>query len=635
MKSILRQGLLAQNVMNFAMKIDIFFLLPAMTPDHPRSDNRLGPFPEGRHPWGRVRTIALRTADVLIVVLALVAMVSLVAEHGFYLSDEWLAYAHLATKAVLYGFLLHLLLILGFSGERRDYLRTHRIEVAIGVLIVLHLALPGTMASILRALDPAVTPEFLARVYVVLMQVMLVLALIPSAVRFSTSAMGTYIQPASLIAIGFLAAILLGAGLLLLPRATAASQFSLIDAFFTSTSAVCVTGLTVVDTATTFTRTGHVILLFLMQVGGLGIMTLTTFFAFMAGSRGSLKQYSTLQSLLGADSIGRIRGVVLRIGLTTLGIELAGAVAIWFSLGDTMSGSPRDRVFFAIFHSVSAFCNAGFALTTENLAAGPLHANMVFLSSIMLLIVLGGLGFPVLLNLARLLPRRKVHAYQRRLSLHSLIVLIATGTLILLGTIVFFLLERDRWLAGLPPLEQLLTALFHSISARTAGFNTLPVQTLGPASLLFLIMLMWIGASPGSTGGGVKTTTVVVAILAIRSIVTGRGSIEAFRNRIPNRALLQAFSTIALSMGVIGLALFIMLLLEPMPFTFLLFEVVSALGTVGLSADVTPHLSVAGKLVIATVIFVGRIGVLSFLLALTGQRKEEPYEYTEEPVHIT
>jgi Trk-type K+ transport system membrane component len=179
-----------------------------------------------------------------------------------------------------------------------------------------------------------------------------------------------------------------------------------------------------------------------------------------------------------------------------------------------------------------------------------------------------------------------------------------------------------------------MTAMFHS-PARTAGFNTLPVQTLGPASLLLLIILMWIGASPGSTGGGIKTTSVVVALLAIRSIVTGRSSIEAFRHRIPDRALFQAFSTIALSIGVIGLALFTLLLVEPMPFQFLLFEVVSALGTVGLSADVTPHLTTAGKLVIALVIFIGRVGVLSFLLALTGQRGQPRYEYTEEPVHIT
>ncbi|MBP1691735.1 MAG: H(+)-transporting two-sector ATPase, partial [Bacteroidetes bacterium] len=404
---------------------------------------------------------------------------------------------------------------------------------------------------------------------------------------------------------------------------------------FTSVSAVCVTGLTVVDTAVTFTRTGHVILLFLIQCGGLGIMTLTTFFAFMAGGRGSLKQYSTMQSLLGEENIGKIRSVVLQIGMATLLIEAAGAIAIWFSLEGVEFASARDRIFFSIFHSVSAFCNAGFALPSDGLAAAPLQANTPFLSTIMILIVLGGLGFPVLLNIWRILPGGSTPLLQRRLSLHTLLVLMATGILIVGGTAGIFLIEQDGWLAGLSGPDKLFTALFHSVSARTAGFNTLPIGGLAPASLLLLIGLMWIGASPGSTGGGIKTTTAVIAVLAIRSIVTGRPAIEAFKHRVPDRALFQAFSTITLSVVTILLALFVLLLLETFSFTDLLFEVVSALGTVGLSVGITPHLSTAGKLVVALVIFIGRVGVLATLLALTGQRAQQRFEYTEEPVHIT
>jgi len=472
-------------------------------------------------------------------------------------------------------------------------------------------------------------------VYIVVTQVIVVAALIPSAARYSARVMDALVQPASLIAVSFLILILAGTGLILLPRATGAATISFTDALFTSVSAVCVTGLNVVDTADTFARTGHLILLFLIQCGGLGIMTLTTFFAFMAGGRGSLKQYSTMQSLLGEENIGKIRTVVLQIGLATLVIEAAGAVAIWFSLDDVPFASSRDRIFFALFHSVSAFCNAGFALPSEGLAAAPLQGNTPFLATIMILIVLGGLGFPVLLNIWRMLPGGATPRLQRRMSLHTLLVLIATGTLILAGTAGIFLIERNGWLAHLSGPDQVFTALFHSVSARTAGYNTLPVGGLAPASLLLIIGLMWIGASPGSTGGGIKTTTVVIAILAIRSIVTGRPSIEAFRHRIPDRALFQAFSTIALSVGTIVLALFVLLLLENFPFTALLFEVVSALGTVGLSTGITPQLSTAGKLVIALVIFVGRVGVLATLLAITGQRAQQRFEYTEEPVHIT
>jgi trk system potassium uptake protein TrkH len=626
--------MLAKNVMNFGMKIDIFILFPVMTSDNEHVWHRLTPGSGPNGARSRISRAGRRASGVLLVLLTLLAIVSLVAEYGFTLSGEWSAFANTATEIVLYGFLLYLLLRLGLAAERLKYIRTHRIELAIGVLIGFHVLFPDTTASLIRAIDPAVAPEFLTRVYVVVTQIIVIIALIPPAFRYSARAMGTSVQPSSLIAISFLAMILIGAAVLLLPRVTTGQSIALVDALFTATSAVCVTGLTVVDTSTAFTPTGHVILLLLIQIGGLGIMTLTTFFAFMAGGRGSLKQYSTLQSLLGEESIGRIRGVIIQIGLTTLLIEAAGAVAIWFSLDSAAFASPRDRLFFAVFHSVSAFCNAGFALTPENLAAVPLHANTGFLSTVMILIVLGGLGFPVLLNVSRLLPTRRIRP-QRRLTLHTLLVLISTGVLIVLGAAGLFLLEHDRWLAGLPAGEQLLTALFHSVSARTAGFNTLPIQTLGPASLLMLILLMWIGASPGSTGGGIKTTSVVVALLAIRSIVTGRRSIEAFRNRIPDRALFQAFSTIALSIGVIGLALFVLLLTESLPFQFLVFEAVSAFGTVGLSADVTPYLTTVGKLVIVLVMFIGRVGVLSFLLALTGRRDQQQYEYTEEPVHIT
>lgn len=621
--------------MNFGMKIYIFLPFTSMESHTTSVWRRLAP-DSGRNAMRRrIIRAGQQAANVLLLLLTLLATVSLVTEYGFTLTEQWSAYAYTATTVVLFGFLLHLLLRLVFAEDRQHYIRTHRVEGAIGALVLLHLLFPDITASLVRAVDPAVDPQFLTRVYIVVTQIIVILALIPPAVRYSARAMGTSIQPSSLIAISFLALILVGASILLLPRATTERAITLVDALFTAASAVCVTGLTVVDTATTFTRTGHAILLLLIQVGGLGIMTLTTFFAFMVGSRGSLKQYSTLQSLLGEESIGRIRAVIMRIGITTLLIEAAGAIAIWFSLDDMAFASSRDKLFFSVFHSVSAFCNAGFALTSEGLAAAPLRTNTAFLSTIMVLIVLGGIGFPVLLNLSRLLPLRKVRPQGRRLSLHTLLVLIATGVLIVLGTAGFFLLERNRWLAGLPVGEQLFTALFHAISARTAGFNTLPMQGLGPASLLLLVLLMWIGASPGSTGGGIKTTSVVVALLAIRSIVTGRSSIEAFRNRIPDRALFQAFSTITLSIGVIGLALFALLLTEVLPFQFLLFEVVSAFGTVGLSADVTPYLSTAGKLVIVLVIFIGRVGVLSFLLALTGKRNEQRYEYTEEPVHIT
>lgn len=542
---------------------------------------------------------------------------------------------HSATMVVLYGFLVHLAVRAAAASPPLSYLRTHRLEMVIALLIILHLALPGTFESIVRSFAPAIPAQDVTRLYVALSQAIVALALIPPAMRYGARLTTASVQPSSLIALTFLAVILVGTGLLMLPRATVHGGMGAVDALFTAASAVCVTGLTVVDTASTFTPTGHAILLILIQVGGLGIMTLTTFFAFMSGSRGSLKQFSTLQDLLGEESIGKIRNVVLQIGAFTLVIEVAGAGVLWWSLDTGPAPNGPDGIFFALFHAVSAFCNAGFTVADEHVASQLFTGGTVFPATVMVLVVLGGLGFPVLVNLVRLIPRPGPSATIRRLSLHTRLVLITTAILLVAGGAGIFLLERGHALAGLPLDRQIFLSFFYSVSARTAGFATAALMTFSPAALFLLIILMWVGASPGSTGGGVKTTTVAVAWLAIRSIVTGRHSVEAFRHRLPERALLQAFSTIALSLGVIGTALFLLLLIEPQPFFALAFETVSALGTVGLSTGITPALSTAGKLIIIAVIFTGRIGVLALVLALSGHRPSPRHSYTEEPVHIT
>ncbi len=583
----------------------------------------------------RVRRFLLAQSNLLLGGLTLLAAASLVAEYGFFLSDGWLAATRLANVVVLYGFLLYVLLKIVLVSGRVMYVRRHRLEIFLGAVILLHLLFPGTVATISQNFFPAVAPEIVTRVYLVLTQLFVVAALIPAASRYSNRLMTTAIHPSALIAASFLLLILTGTLLLLLPKATNGSPLAFIDALFTASSAVCVTGLTVVDTVGTFSQTGHVILLLLIQIGGLGIMTLTTFFAFFAGDHASLKQYSTLQSLVGEESFGKIRRTVVMIGVMTFTIELAGAGALWVSLGSHQFSGAPDRLFFSVFHAVSAFCNAGFALTSDNLAVDSLHQNTGVLVSIMGLIVLGGLGFPVILSLIRLLRLPWQRKRRQRFPLHARLVLFATGFLIVAGTAGLFFLEQNHSMAGMPAGERLLASAFHSVSSRTAGFNTIPLGEFGLPALLLLMGLMWIGASPGSTGGGVKTTSFVVAVLAVRAFVSGRDNIEVHRHRIPASALLQAFCTLTLSFLVIGCSCFVLLLTENAPFHALLFEVVSALGTVGLSMGVTPHLTTAGKLVIIATIFTGRIGVLALVLAFTRRRLHGRFEFTEEKVYIT
>lgn len=574
-------------------------------------------------------------AKTLHLLLALLAFASLVAEYGFYLPPKWNWYTQQATFLVLYGFVLIGLLRWFLAEYPFQYIRTRWLDSLLTVVILLYLFLPSAVESILLSINPLLKPSDLARLYLAITQALVVLAFVPSALRYSKRLMTMSIQPAVLILLSFLLLVVMGTLLLLLPRATASHTMPFIDALFTATSAVCVTGLIVVDTATYFTSFGHTILMILMQVGGLGIMTLTTFFAFILGGGTRLKEYSTLQSLLGEESLGQIKRTIIGIAIVTFVFEAVGAIALYHFM-DTMSFSnDAERVFFSIFHSISGFCNAGFTLTTENLAHTGLRNNAGVLITIILLIILGGLGFPVLVNLGSVLVSWRKGGVRARLTVHTKLVLIMSLILILLGTAALVLLEQGKTLSPLSTGEQLLASVFHSVSARTAGFNTLDIGALGVPTLFVMILLMWIGASPGSTGGGVKTSTVALALLNIYAVASGRNALEVFRKRISTIAITKAFSTVLLSFFFINAALFCLLLTEQAPVEQLLFEVVSATSTVGLSTGITSHLTTGGKSIIIACMLIGRVGFFAFIVALTKHREEGYYEYTEENVLVT
>jgi potassium uptake TrkH family protein len=492
--------------------------------------------------------------------------------------------------------------------------------------------MPDAVQNILLSVNPLLSPHDLTRIYLVTTQLFLILAFFPPLLRTSSRIMASNIQPAQLMIFSFLFLIAVGTALLSLPRATVAQHLPFLDALFTATSAVCVTGLIVVDTATTFTPLGHTILMLLMQIGGLGIMTLTTFFAFIVGGGARLKEYSTLQSLLSEESLGKIKQTIVQITLVTFIIEAVGTVALYRFTGLVPFRNEAEHWFFALFHSISAFCNAGFTLTTENLAQPLLQQNTGVLTTVMVLIVLGGIGFPVMVNLGSMVVRRRSERSPRRLTVHTKLVVITTGLLIVGGTFGLLLLEYN---GSAPFGPQLLTAAFHAVSARTAGFAVLSIGTLSPPSLFLLILLMWVGASPGSTGGGVKTSTVALAFLNIVAIASGRHKVEVFRKRVSDIAITKAFSTVLLSVTFISLALFCLLLTESAPLEHLLFEVVSAVSTVGLSMGITPQLTPIGKSIIIVCMVVGRVGLLAVAMALVRRKEEGFYEYTEENVLVT
>ncbi len=414
------------------------------------------------------------------------------------------------------------------------------------------------------------------------------------------------------ILIGFLSVITAGALFLWAFGMAYERPISFIDAFFTATSATCVTGLAVVDTAL-LPFPSQATLLVLIQLGGLGVMTVTTALLLFMRQRIGIHEGLYLASGLNMDSPSGARTLVIRVWAIALLVELFGCALLY--LGFRESFAPSTALWYAIFHSVSAFCNAGFSVFSDNLAS---YSRTILIPGVvMVLITLGGLGFLVIHELW------SSAATNRRLSPHTVLVLRFSAILIAAGTLFFFLADSQENLAGLPtPGWKLWNALFMSISSRTAGFNTTPMGTISGFGAFVVIVLMLIGASPGSTGGGMKTTT--FGLLWLSTFANARGEEDViFRNRlVPQSNVLLALTvtTIYLSTVLIGAALLRMA--EPQSFKALLFEATSAMGTVGLSLDLTPHLSPTSKIILILLMFWGRVGILTFVYGFIGRRRK-------------
>ena len=438
------------------------------------------------------------------------------------------------------------------------------------------------------------------------------------------------IHPPRLLALSFLVAIIAGSLLLLLPASTASGQIKIIDALFTSTSAICVTGLTVVDTATYFSPLGQTIIIILIQLGGLGIMTFSSFILVTAGRRVSLTDKLVVEGSFRPSAISSFQELVRDVFVFTFGFEFLGALLLLARFGQKWP-FPRALAL-SVFHSISAFCNAGFSLFSENLIGfrGDVLVNLVM----MFLIVLGGLGFFVLQEI-KLALKNSFRGDRVKFSLHTKLVASVTAGVIFGGALLVFLSDYRLGLAGLPWKEKVLVPLFHTISARTAGFNTIDLNQLSVASILVIILVMFIGASPGSTGGGVKTTTFGVIFAFIRSRIKGYEVPSIFSRGLKNEDIIKAYTLISLAVSLIFAATFALLLIQPeLSIKAGLFEVVSAFGTVGLSLGITPQLHPLSKLVLIIVMYTGRIGPLTMLYAFSRVKPAGTYQFVEEKVMV-
>lgn len=386
------------------------------------------------------------------------------------------------------------------------------------------------------------------------------------------------------------------------------NPLKLIDAFFTATSAVCVTGLIVVDTGTDLSPASQMTVLLLIQLGGIGVMTAATTFSLLLGERIGLRQRMLFAGGFGMDTPSGVIKFLIKILLFTLMLEAVGAIPLF--MGFLKAGlTPFKAVCSAVFHSISAFCNAGFSLFPDNLEG--FSQSFIVSGTIMALIVLGGLGFPVLTELAAV---RKNNG--KRLSLHSRLVLTTTVILILSGLFLFTISEWNTAFAHLPEGWKIWNGLFASITPRTAGFDTISPSTFSSAGLFVLVLFMIVGASPGSTGGGFKTTTLAVLVLSAWNTLRRRPDVVLWNRRIPFRILQRTIAVSVLYLSGLGLGILALSIMEPLPFRELLFEAASALGTVGLSLGITAQLSTGGKIVLILLMFWGRVGILTFIFGL-------------------
>lgn len=446
------------------------------------------------------------------------------------------------------------------------------------------------------------------------------------------------LHPAPLVAFSFIAVIVTGTMLLKLPAATQGGYISLIDALFTSTSAVCVTGLIVVDTGTFFTLFGQCVILALIQIGGLGVMTVSVMLFRAIGRSVTFRQRMVLQDIFAHTPREDILHVLKTIIVFTVLAETVGFLL--FFLHWSHEFPPARAAYLALFHSVSAFCNAGFALFPDSMAGyrGVLLVNV----TLCILIILGGIGFPVVFDLYRKVRDRR-HG-RTRLSMQTKTVLLTTMILIFAGTGMYWILELGNSLAGRPLSESILVSLFQSVTCRTAGFNTADIASLNAATLTMMIGLMFVGASPGSCGGGVKTTTLALIAAFTWSRIRRKRRVNIFHKSVPPETVSRSLSLTLVAAALIVSALFLVLagadmageatITESGNFLAVLFETVSAFGTVGLSMGITPLLTTWGKILIILLMLIGRVGVLTFSYIIIGGGTANGIEYSEENIMI-
>ena len=436
------------------------------------------------------------------------------------------------------------------------------------------------------------------------------------------------LSPSRKLILGFLFAILLGTFILMMPFSLREGEkLNFLSSLFTIVSAVCVTGLTVVDVSKVFSPAGDLVIIFFIQLGGLGVMTFSSILFLAMGKRMTFYERELLKEERNADSSGEISSFIKKLLLTVFVIESIGAIILTWEFAKEM---PINKaVFYGIFHSISAFCNAGFALFSNNLEA--YKANPIINLTIGYLITLGGIGFAVITSVIMVI-RRGID----RFNLTSKVAIIISVILTFGGMILFFILEYSNpaTLGDLNFIQKILASYFQSVTLRTAGFNTIPLGELRNSTIFMCCILMFIGASPGSTGGGIKTTTFGVILFYVIGIVKKKENVEIFNRRLDWEIMNRALAILVLALTYVSAVIMLMLIAESFSPEEIVFEVISAFGTVGLTLGITPDLTTFSKLLLIFTMFVGRVGPMTFALAIGETKKKALSKYPKENILV-
>ena len=479
----------------------------------------------------------------------------------------------------------------------------------------------------------------------------LILLLLLSLLRLSSGVIGLLgkrTNPSLILAGSFFLIICIGTGLLMLPRCTV-DGISWVNALFVSTTAVCVTGLVPVDVATTFTSLGQLVIIILIQIGGLGVMTLTCFFAMFFMGNTSVYNQLAVRDMISSDSLSSLLSTVIYILFFTLVIEGAGMLVLFLSIHGTLGMTMQQEMVFAAFHSISAFCNAGFSTLSENLG-NPLvmqHHNLLYIT-ISVLIILGGIGFPILVNfkhiagyhLKRLFyfirtGKRDRQRIRHLYNLNTKIVLLTTLILLTGGTIAILLFEWNGAFAGMSMPDKWVQAFFNATCPRTAGFTSIGLTSFSLQSLLLMLLLMFIGGAAQSTAGGVKVNAFAAAVLSLFAVIRGKSRVEVFRRQLSVDSIRRSNATLVMYLMILFLGVFVLSVLEPhASLLALVFECTSALSTVGSSLGLTPALGEAGKLFVSLLMFIGRVGVITIVLGFVPPQKHTKYKYPDDNLII-